>query len=252
MRIALAVMILLTLLLPLVGAAEVYRVVDEPGLEPGVPQVGEDDDVAKGLADILEAWLEIEGGDVELYLAVDSEYDPINLPLEWPYDIRYLAYALLDGGGRLYNLSMEIAAGNNGLVVGICRVSVDGSSTEVFGRVESQDRESGGTIVKLGCSFSGVSFSKPGTQNQVFRVVTTVISASIDEQVALTDIAILSPSDDTQSQPSVGAPPETTEDDQLDEEPGDEGSFPILIVVAVVLLILVGAGYYLIRIRGGP
>jgi len=79
----------------LVGAAEVYRVVDEPGLEPGVPQVGEDDDVAKGLADILEAWLEIEGGDVELYLAVDSEYDPINLPLEWPYDIRYLAYALL-------------------------------------------------------------------------------------------------------------------------------------------------------------
>ncbi len=238
----------LAILSPVSAAETVYRGTDGEGLDiiQGTPP---SDDVFD-LVDIIEAWMEVDGGVVNTYIKIGAS-SFINIE-ENRYAINYLVGAKLYSGGAVKNFTVEWAI-NPGVEQVACRLGSGGEVIEKLGASEIVG--SNPVVIKLTCSFDGESFTSPPDDQKSFKVVTTLVSAVINEGVYSGSDLFSLGAVDVDEEPSRELPSDST------SEPGDEvkeGGEEVegtlfdmtYVYIGVGVVVIAGVAYYLLKMRG--
>ncbi len=246
LHVALMLILLLVLVAPIYGA-EVYRIYDEEGVDPerlGIPLPDVNDPVARDLVDIREAWVEVDGDTVSFSIRVASTILPDQLPEDSSYDITYMASAILNMDGRPVNVSGMVRFGNTVALAG-CEVREDGELImERIDRYETTFMDT--AVVRIICTFQGVSFSAPDPAYYDLKVATQIVSTSIDNPLGIFDLATLETSGtggDTGDTPDRGEP-------EPPAEPSGEGGIGILPIALILILAGIGLAVYFLKLRG--
>ncbi len=232
------VFIALIISISLVYGVEIYRLVDEPGVD--IIQGSPSDDIIR-VADILEAGMEAEGDTIYFYLVINHS-SPLDNDI---YSIRYVVGGLIISNGVLKNATMMVAKESGTPPLAVCRLD-DGSNTvEAFGFMKYPG--DGSKTLEVSCVFQGESFDKPLSDNIDFMALSRVAPSSINAQGGASDT--LSISKPSTPNDSVGEVDDETGDGDDMEMPGDVMSI-IPFIVILVLALVGGAVYYLLRLRG--
>ncbi len=245
---ALLLLFALAIFIPVSAAETVYRGVDGEGLDitQGTPP---SEDVFD-LIDVIEAWIEVDGGVINTYIKIaSSSFIDIE---ENRYAITYLVGALLSSGGAVKNFTVEWAL-NPGVEQVVCRLDWGDEAVENLGSAEIVELNP--VVMRLTCNFDGESFTSPPEDQKLFRVVATLVSAVINE-------GIYSGSDlfSLESVNVVEGPTRELPGDSI-SEPGDEvkeGGEEVegtlfdmtYVYIGVGIVVIGGVAYYFLKMRG--
>ena len=224
---------------PAYGVKTVYRVVDRPGVDREIGGVS--NPTLMGRVDILEAWLEVDGGNVYGYIKLNTSGFPSLEEVGESY--RYLIGALLATSSGVKNLTMQLAI-NPGVGLVACSLRSDGENNEVLGSYEIVGNNP--LIFKITCRYEGESFDRPESDLE-FKVTAMVNPSTIgDISASYVDIVTFSTGQEDGGRTVNEAP------DQSGQEPGIEeggGGLDLIPLIAVILVVISVAAIYFLRGR---
>ena len=223
----------------------VYRVTDEPGIDQVIGT--QPDPVLKGRIDILEAYLEVDGGTVEVYIMLNTSGFPSLEQVMNSYS--YMVEAYLKSGDKVKDFEALLTI-NPGVALAACSLEDNGDKKETIGSFEFSG--SNPLILKITCSFEGESFDVPSKNDMLFTVSATVGPSTIgDASASLIDNLVLGVDKGEVETPST--PNETGQEPVEPSEETEEegGEFNILPVIVIVVIGLAGAALYVfMKMRG--